>query len=323
MSITIEKPNRTLLVLKYLWDNTDIDHPATIKDIAAYLEGFGYNATRKTISKDIDELIQIGIDIDCKREEHNLYFLDIRVFELAEVKLLVDAVQSSRFIPTKKSKALIEKLSTFVGPHQSNILKRQLYVDKRFKANNDGIFYIVDNIHTAIREKKRITFQYQEYDQLKNKVLKHNGMVYSVSPYALIWNDDCYYVLGYSDSHKKIAKFRVDRMVDMDISETFAVPKPNDFDVSDYFSQIFSMYDGSECKVTLLCENELMKHIIDRFGETVFTAPRDENHFIVETPVSLSQTFYGWVFSFGGKMKITAPQEAVDGFSRILDKFKK
>lgn len=128
-------------------------HPATIKDIAAYLEGFGYNATRKTISKDIEELIQIGIDIDRKREEHNLYFLDVRVFELAEVKPLVDAVQSSRFIPTKKSRAQIEKLSTFVGPHQSNIPKRQLYVDKRFKANNDLIFYIADNIHKGEGEK--------------------------------------------------------------------------------------------------------------------------------------------------------------------------
>ena len=224
MDITKEKPNRTLLVLKYLWDNSDIDHPATIKDIAAYLEGFGYNATRKTISKDIDELIEIGIDIDCKREEHNLYFLDVRVFELAEVKLLVDAVQSSRFIPTKKSKALIEKLSTFVGPYQSSILKRQLYVDKRIKASNEGIFYLVDNIHTAIREKKRITFQYQEYNQNKEKVLKHQGQVYSLSPYALVWNDDCYYVLGYSNSHEKVVKFRVDRMIDMRISEMPADP---------------------------------------------------------------------------------------------------
>ena len=322
MDITKEKPNRTLLVLKYLWDNSDIDHPATIKDIAAYLEGFGYNATRKTISKDIDELIEIGIDIDCKREEHNLYFLDVRVFELAEVKLLVDAVQSSRFIPTKKSKAMIEKLSTFVGPHQSSILKRQLYVDKRVKANNEGIFYLVDNIHTAIREKKRITFQYQEYNQNKEKVLKHHGQVYSLSPYALVWNDDCYYVLGYSDSHEKVVKFRVDRMVDMRISELTAVRKPKDFDVSDYFSQIFSMYDGNDCRVTLLCENDLMKHIIDRFGEKVFTAPSDDKHFVVETTVSLSQTFYGWVFSFGGKMKITAPQQAIDGFARILEKFK-
>lgn len=318
----MEKHNRTLLVLKYLWDNTDIEHPATIKDIAAYLEGFGYNATRKTISKDIEELTEIGIDIDCVRAEHNLYFLDVRVFELAEVKLLVDAVQSSRFIPTKKSKALIEKLSTFVGPHQSSILKRQLYVDKRVKANNEGIFYLVDNIHTAIREKKRITFQYQEYNQNKEKVLKHNGQVYSLSPYALVWNDDCYYVLGYSDSHEKVVKFRVDRMVDMRISEMTAVRKPKDFDVSDYFSQIFSMYDGNDCRVTLLCENDLMKHIIDRFGEKVFTAPVDDKHFVVETKVSLSQTFYGWVFSFGGKMKITAPQQAIDGFARILEKFK-
>lgn len=322
MDITKEKPNRTLLVLKYLWDNSDIDHPATIKDIAAYLEDFGYDATRKTISKDIDELIEIGVDIDCIREEHNLYFLDVRIFELAEVKLLVDAVQSSRFIPTKKSKALIEKLSTFVGPHQSSILKRQLYVDKRVKASNEGIFYLVDNIHTAIREKKKISFQYQEYNQNKAKVLKHNGQVYSLSPYALVWNDDCYYVLGYSDSHEKVVKFRVDRMIDMRNSEMTAVRKPKDFDVSDYFSQIFSMYDGNDCCVTLLCENDLMKHIIDRFGEKVFTAPADDKHFVVETTVSLSQTFYGWVFSFGGKMKITAPQQAIDGFTRILEKFK-
>lgn len=315
------KLNRTLLVLKYLWDNTDIEHPATIKDIAAYLNEFGYNATRKTISKDIEELIAAGIDVDCIRAEHNLYFLDVRVFELAEIKLLVDAVQSSRFITTEKSKALIGKLSTFVSPYQSGVLKRQLYVDKRIKANNEGIFYLVDNIHTAIREKKRIVFQYQEYNQSKVKILKHNGQVYCISPYALVWNDDCYYVLGYSDSHKKVVKFRVDRMVDMRISEKFAICKPNNFEVSDYFSQIFSMYEGSKCRVTLLCENELMKHIVDRFGEKVFTAPVDEKHFVVQTTVSLSQTFYGWVFSFGGKMIITNPQEAINGFNDILSKF--
>lgn len=236
--------------------------------------------------------------------------------------MLVDAVQSSRFIPTKKSKALIEKFSTFVGPHQSSILKRQLYVDKRVKTSNEGIFYLVDNIHAAIREKKCITFQYQEYNQNKEKVLKHNGQIYSVSPYALVWNDDCYYVLGYSDSYDKVVKFCVDRMVDMRISEMTAVRKPKDFEVSDYFSQIFSMYDGEECRVTFLCDNEPMKSIIDQFGEKVFTAPSDDKHFVVETTVSLSQTFYGWFFPFGGKMKITSPQKAIDEFSAILDQFK-
>lgn len=323
MDMIQEKPNRTLLVLKYLWDNTDIDHPATIKEIISYLDSFGYNATRKTISKDIDELKAMGIDIDCKRAEHNLYFLDIRVFELAEVKLLVDAIQSSRFISTKKSKALINKLSTFVSPNQSDVLKRHLYVDGRIKANNEGIFYLVDNIHTAIMEKKKVSFRYQEYNQQKEKVLKHNGKVYSLSPYALIWNDDCYYVLGFSDSHEKVAKFRVDRMVDLKVTGELARLKPEDFDVSDFFSQIFSMYDGSDCTVTLLCENDLMKHIIDRFGESVITVPTDSKHFKVSTTVSLSQTFYGWVFSFGGKMQITAPQEAVEGFYAIMEQFKK
>ena len=214
----MEKHNRILLVLKYLRENTDIEHPATIRDIIEYLSQNGYSVTRKTVTSDINDLISFGVDIDCQRSTQNRYFLDVRVFELAEVKLLVDAVQSSRFITTKKSKQLIEKLSTFVGPHQGEILHRQLYVDTRVKANNEGIYYLVDNIHTAIRERKKVTFQYLEYTQNKEKVLKHNGYTYSFSPFALIWNDDCYYAIGFSDKHSKIAKFRVDLMVGLTIT---------------------------------------------------------------------------------------------------------
>ena len=313
--------NRTLLVLKYLWDNTDIDHPATMKDILAHLEENGITTTRKTVSADIEDLKDFGIDIDCQRSTQNRYFIDVRTFELPEVKLLVDAVQSSRFITPQKSKRLIKKLSTFVGPYQGNILKRQLYVDDRVKAGNEGIYYTVDNIHTAIMERKRVAFQYQEYNQNKEKILKHNGAVYEFSPYALLWNDDCYYVLGFSERHGKIVKFRVDRMVGLKIIEKAAVKKPEDFDVADYFSQIFFMYDGEECNVILTCENELMKHVIDRFGEDIPTQPVDKNHFSAAVTVSLSQTFYGWVFSFGGKMKITAPEKAVTGFAQLMKQF--
>lgn len=318
----MEKHNRILLVLKYLWENTDIEHPATIRDIIEYLSQNGYSVTRKTVTSDINDLISFGVDIDCQRSTQNRYFLDVRVFELAEVKLLVDAVQSSRFITTKKSKQLIEKLSTFVGPHQGEILHRQLYVDTRVKANNEGIYYLVDNIHTAIRERKKVTFQYLEYTQNKEKVLKHNGYTYSFSPFALIWNDDCYYAIGFSDKHSKIAKFRVDRMVGLTITEQVTEKKPEDFDVSDYFSQVFSMYEGKEQDVILRCDNDLMKHIVDRFGEKVYTAPLDDKHFCAKVTVSLSQTFYGWVFSFGGKMKIASPEEAVNGFNVILAEFK-
>lgn len=318
----MDKQNRTLLVFKYLWDNTDIEHPATIKNIIEYLSQNGYNATRKTVTSDINDLISFGVDIDCKRSTQNQYFLDVRVFELAEVKLLVDAVQSSRFITTKKSKQLIEKLSTFVGPHQGEILHRQLYVDTRVKANNESIYYLVDNIHTAIRQKRKVTFQYQEYGPNKDKVLKHDGYTYCFSPFALLWNDDCYYAIGFSEKHNKVAKFRVDRMVGLAITEQMAVQKPADFDVSDYFSQVFSMYEGKEQEVILKCENDLMKYIVDRFGEKVYTSATDDKHFCAKVTVSLSRTFYGWVFSFGGKMKIVAPDEAIDGFNAILSEFK-
>ena len=172
-----------------------------------------------------------------------------------------------------------------------------------------------------IRLKKRVTFQYYYYTPDKKKDLKHNGKIYVFSPFALIWNDDSYYVIGYSDSHQKIVKFRIDRIYGMKITEKFAVRKPEGFKVSDYFSQVFSMYEGTESEITLLCENELMTYVIDRFGESVPVTPADEDHFSATVKVSLSQTFYGWVFSFGGRMKIQAPQEAVDGFQNLLQKF--
>lgn len=235
--------------------------------------------------------------------------------------MLVDAVQSARFITAKKSKMLIQKLSSFVGEPQADILNQQLYVDHRLKARNETIYFTVDLIHQAIRLKKRVTFQYYYYTPNKKKELKHNGKVYIFSPFALIWNDDSYYVIGYSDSHQKITKFRIDRIYGIKISEKFAARKPEGFKVSDYFSQVFSMYEGTESEITLLCENELMTYVIDRFGENVPVTPADKDHFSAIVKVSLSQTFYGWVFSFGGRMKILAPQEAVDSFQKLLQKF--
>lgn len=314
--------NRTLYVLKYLWDKTDGNHPATIKDIIEALAENGISASRKTITADIEQLSEIGIDIICNRSTQNQYHIGERVFEIPEVKLLVDAVQSSCFITQKKSKALIKKLSVFVGEPQADLLERQLYVEHRVKAGNETIYLTVDVIHQAIQQKRRVTFQYYEYTPQKEKVLKHEGQIYCFSPFALIWNDDCYYAIGHCDIHQKIVTFRVDSMCRLALTEQFAVGKPRNFDVSDYFSQVFSMYDGKECQVKLLCENDLMKYIIDRFGEKVCTAPHDEQHFIVTTIVSLSNTFYGWVVSFGGKMKLIALEEAVNDFLAAIDRFK-
>lgn len=318
----MNKPNRLLLVLQFLWNTTDSEHPVTIKDIIAFLEGNGITATRKTIVGDIEDLRVVGIEIDCQRSTQNRYYIETRHFELPEVKLLVDAVQSARFITTKKSKALIKKLSFFVSWYQGDELKRQLYVDARTKAKNECVFYIVDNIHTAIRTKKKIRFQYLEYNQHKEKVLKHDGYVYSVSPYALLWNDDCYYLVGYSEKHQKTITFRIDRMVKLEITEDKAKPKPRDLRIASYFSQIFSMFEGNECEIELLCENDTMKYIIERFGETVRTECVDDNHFRAFANVSLSRMFYGWVFQFGGKIKILSPASVIDEYGKLLEQAK-
>lgn len=320
----MQNQNRTLLVLKCIWEYSDEEHQVTAKDILAYLEKNGISTIPRRIKADVDLLRGFGFDIEVVHSTQNRYYMYERVFELAELKLLIDAVQSAKFITNKKSKKLIEKLSVFASEHQQSELKRQLYIDKRVKTNNEGGYYSVDSIHTAIQRKKKITFKYLEIAPDKSKREKHNGQVYVLSPYALVWNDDSYYVIGYSeaDNHNKIVKFRIDRMKNLTVTDNTAIRKPKEFNVEDYFKQIFSMYDGEECEVELLCDNELMKHIVDRFGEKVQTKQSDNKHFSVTVTVCLSPTFYGWVFSFGGKMNLISPKSAIDGFERMINQFK-
>lgn len=242
-----------------------------------------------------------------------------RHFEAPEVKLLIDAVQSARFITPGKSKELVKRLTTFVAPGDAALLERHLYIDSRVKAVNESVYISVDRIQTAIAERRKIAFRYFDYSPAKERVHRHGGQVYSVSPFAMLWNNDTYYLVGFHDHRQQIAKFRVDRIVQMEVTDETAVRKPKDFDVSEFFTQEFSMLNGKTCRITLLCESTLMNSIIDRFGEDVPTQIVDENHFGVETTVNLSSNFYGWVFASGGKMKITAPQEAVDGFQRMLE----
>ena len=318
------KKNRILLVLQYIWENSDEEHPVKAKDIIAFLEENEISATSRTIKSDVDQLIDFGIDIEIIHSTQNRYFMYERNFELAEIKLLIDAVQSARFITEKKSKRLIKKLSAFVSKPQQNELKRQLYVDDRIKTANDSVYYSVDSLHNAIQNKKKVSFKYIEIAPNKVKKEKQDGKIYIFSPYALVWNDDFYYAIGYYEgvNHNDIVKFRVDRMKSLNIIDEKAIEQPDDFLVENYFSQIFSMYDGPECDVEILCENELMKYVVDKFGELVNTKIVDDKHFIAKAQVSLSPTFYAWIFSFSGRMKINAPQEAIEGFEQILKQFK-
>ena len=313
--------NRTLILFKYFWETTDEAHPISLTDISAHLKEHGITADPRTLRNDIEQLVEFGVDIVKERRVQNLYHVATRHFEAPEVKLLIDAVQSARFITPGKSKELVKRLTTFVAPGDAALLERHLYIDSRVKAVNESVYISVDRIQTAIAERRKIAFRYFDYSPTKERVHRNGGKVYSVSPYALLWNNDSYYLVGFHEHRQQIAKFRVDRIDGLELTQQSSVKKPRGFNVTEYFSQEFSMLNGKTCCITLLCENTLMNSIIDRFGVDVPTQIVDENHFTVEATVDLSSNFYGWVFASGGKMRITAPQEAVDGFQRMLESF--
>ncbi|MDD4492786.1 MAG: WYL domain-containing protein [Eubacteriales bacterium] len=315
-----ENKSRLLYIMKYLWEQTDENHPVTIADIMAHLDGMNIKTNRKTVSDDIEQLQESGLDVVCNKSRQNQYFIGTRNPELPELKMLVDAVQAARFITPKKSKELIGKLSALTSTYQAKELNRKLYVDGRVKSVNENIYYIVDLLQTAINGGKKIRFQYYEYTAEKKRVLKHKGQLYTVSPYDLVWCNDSYYIFGYSEgnNHDKVIKFRVDRMHKPSISKEKTIPQPTDYDITTYCKKVFSMFDGDDCTVELQCENSLMKTIIDRFGSKVQTRTADCGHFIATVEVSASETFYAWVFMFGGKIKIISPSKVKDKYQQML-----
>ena len=314
--------NRTLLVLKYLWENTDEHNSVSLADISKYISSQGLpDPYSRSLKKDISDLLDFGIDIVCERNKQNQYSIVSRSFDTAEIKLLIDAIQSSKFITAQKSEKLISKLSVFVNPDQHDLLRRQLYMENRVKADNEQILIIVDKVFTAITSEKKLSFTYFDYSPSKKRIHRHNGRIYTVSPYDMMWSNDNYYFTAYDDREEEIHIYRADRVDDLEILDTPAILKPIDYSVEAYHSKVFSMYMGPIYQVELLCENDLMNSIIDRFGENVYTRIIDNQHFLVRTTIALSDLFFGWVFSSGGKMKILSPPSIVEMFRQKKDCF--
>lgn len=306
-----ESQQALLLLRQYLYQQTDEQHPASVTDILAFWQQHGIQAGRKSVYTDIELLQNAGMDIVCVKSSQNRYFVGQRLFELPELKLLVDAVESSRFITEKKSTALIKKLGHLTSTAQAEQLNRRIYMGGTPKPENEGIYYNVDTIHNAVQKKQQITFRYFEYTPKKEKILKHDGYKYRFSPYAMIWNRDCYYAVGWSEKHGKIAQFRVDRMTAVEPLEQTAVQTP-DFDPAEYVRKVFGMYPDNLCTVELLCDNEVMRSVIDRFGENVQTETVDEQHFRATVEVAPSPPFFSWVFTFSGKIRIVSPAAVLE-----------
>ena len=306
-----ESQQALLLLRQYLYQQTDEQHPASVTDILAFWQQHGIQAGRKSVYTDIELLQNAGMDFVWVKRSQNRYFVGQRLFELPELKLLVDAVESSRFITEKKSTALIKKLGHLTSTAQAEQLNRRIYMGGTPKPENEGIYYNVDTIHNAVQKKQQITFRYFEYTPKKEKILKHDGYKYRFSPYAMIWNRDCYYAVGWSEKHGKIAQFRVDRMTAVEPLEQTAVQTP-DFDPAEYVRKVFGMYPDNLCTVELLCDNEVMRSVIDRFGENVQTETVDEQHFRATVEVAPSPPFFSWVFTFSGKIRIVSPAAVLE-----------
>lgn len=305
---------RLLLVQRLLYENTDEQHPLTTFEILEYLQDKGIVTNRKTLKGDIDLMVESGMDIITVQSKPNKYFWGAREFEQAELKLLVDAVSSSRFITQRKSRIITKKIMSLSSINGREELKRNIYAAGRIKADNESFLYIVDTVNEAITRKRKISFQYTDYTPEKKKILKNDGEVYILSPYALFWNDDYYYAVGYSDKHKNVSSFRVDRICNIRMSDEKSVREPDDFSLERYSRQIFEMYDGDTVRVKLECRNELMRYVIDRFGEDVATEIATEKTFYAYPEVALSPNFYSWLFTFAGEIRIIAPERAKEEY---------
>ena len=300
-------------------EKTDENHGLTINEIKDELESYGIKAERKSLYDDIEILQSFGLDICTVRTNTVKYYIGNRDFQIPELKLLVDAIQSSKFITRKKSLELIEKLGHLVSENDGSQLRREVYVTNRVKTVNEHIYYNVDKIHNAISENKKISFQYFKWEldtTNGNKIVKtarKNGEAYRVSPWALCWDDENYYLIAYDSEAEIIKHYRVDKMErirllkdERDGSELY-----KDFNPARYAKSVFSMFGGEECEVKLLVDNNFIGVIVDRFGSDLFIVKHDEHSFTVSVNVMLSPQFYAWVFGLGGGVRILAPERAI------------
>lgn len=316
---------RILYVLKFLSERTDDEHGLSVQKLLELLKNAGINAERKTLYDDIEQLKEFGYDIQLTKGKEGGYRLVSREFELSELVLLTDAVQSSRFITEKKSAGLIKKLASLASVHQGKSLSRQVQVSGRIKNMNETIFYSVDTLHGAIDSDRRISFNYFDHNRHKEKVFRHGNKLYRASPLSLCWDNEYYYLVAHDEDFGGIRHYRVDKMANIEILEEKRT-KVEGFSLAAYTDKLFGMFGGKECLVTLRCKDSLAGVIIDRFGKNVPFRLGDDGYFELTAKLVLSPVFYGWVMSFGGDILIKSPEEAVEELKRtaaaIIESYK-
>ena len=318
MAKSANQKRKLPILVKLLLERSDEEHPISTQEMLAELERWDISAERKSIYDDMEQLRQLGMDVQSRKGKDGGWFVGQRDFELAELKLLVDAVQSSRFLTGRKSDALIRKLEGLASVHQARQLQRQVYVDRRIKTMNESIFYNVDKLHAAVAANRVITFRYFEYDMRKKKVYRKDGARYRVTPFGLIWDSENYYLASWDESRKELRHYRVDKMSDITITGIPGTDR-GDWSPEGYASRHSGMFAGRECQLRLGCEARMAGILLDRFGRDVMMVPDGDDRFTVTLDVVVSPNLWGWLCGLGSGVKVLSPQWAAEDFRRHLE----
>lgn len=314
---------KLLYLTKIFMEKTDESHALTLAEITSLLNGYEVTADRKTLYLDFEELKHYGLDIISEqRSKTVVYYLASRDFELAELKLLVDSVQSSKFITEKKSNSLIKKLESLVSEHESKQLHRQVITSGRVKTMNESILINVDSIHSAINNNRQISFQYFQWTPDKQRELRHDGQRYTISPWHLVWDNENYYMIGYDSDSEMIKHFRVDKMLRISSGneKREGLKKMKKFNIATYSRTLFGMLGGESTRVTLQCHNSMAGVIIDRFGKDTVMLRHDDEHFIAYVEVVPSDQFLGWIIGLSSYVQIMEPSSVVKRIKDLLSK---
>lgn len=322
---------KLLYLQKILLEKTDENHGLTTTEIIAELEKYGISSERKSLYDDLKVLEQFGLDICRTRSNTTRYYVGSRVFEIPELKLLVDSIQSSKFITHKKSIALIKKLEGLVSEHNGKQLQREVLVSNRVKTVNEKIYYNVDDLHNAINKDVQITFKYFGWEVnfgSTDKIVRRerrNGALYRTSPWALVWDDENYYLVAFDENADMIKHYRVDKMDCIELTDEKRKGEKvfKKLNIARYTNSVFSMFGGTETDIALSVDNSLVGVIADRFGTDVFISKESETSFRVDVKVMLSPQFYAWLFGLGDKVKILSPANAAEKYKEHLSEILK
>ena len=311
-------------LMQIMLAKTDDEHALTMPQIMDELEKYDVTAERKSIYADFQDMTdKFGIEIIKEQIGRETYYhVGSREFELAEVKLLIDAIQSSKFITQTKSRELINKIKSNVSEHQAKQLQRQVYINDRVKAMNESVYYNVDDIHTAIYLNKKIRFKYYKWNVDKKLVPRHNGDWFVVSPWALTWDDENYYMIAFDCEQNEIRHYRVDKMMNVRITEEkrSGAKLFKNFDMAVYAKKTFGMFAGEERDVTLRCKDSLAGVMIDRFGQNIVMKNGEDGFFTVTVKAAVSPLFITWLMNFGADIRILSPDDVIEKYVETAKK---